>query len=124
MVAASWRVRNPDMDAFVADQEGVLGELAGLLVDLVRKTVPSAEERIHHGAPWFRVDGTWLGYVAVHARHVNLGFRYGALLDDPDGLLEGTGKQMRHVKVSDPDDVPVDALAGLIERAAKLEAPD
>lgn len=33
--------------------------------------------------------------------HINLGFFYGAKLDDPANLLEGTGKNMRHVKVYD-----------------------
>lgn len=39
-------------------------------------------------------------YIAVYATHINLGFYHGASLADPDGLLEGTGKGLRHVKVS------------------------
>ena len=38
-------------------------------------------------------------YLAAHNDHVNLGFKYGAALPDPEGLLEGPGKLMRHVKV-------------------------
>jgi len=40
-------------------------------------------------------------YIGVHARHVNLGFYYGAALPDPDALLEGTGKNLRHIKLRD-----------------------
>lgn len=61
-------------------------------------------------------------YVAAHTHHVSLGFRHGALVDDPDGLLEGTGKQMRHAKLRDPATVPRKALAVLLEQAA-LEPP-
>jgi hypothetical protein len=38
-------------------------------------------------------------YIAVQRAHVNLGFYRGAALDDPNGLLEGTGKALRHCKV-------------------------
>lgn len=39
------------------------------------------------------------GYLQVHAAHINLGFYRGAELPDPQGLLEGTGKALRHVKL-------------------------
>lgn len=40
-------------------------------------------------------------YLQVHAAHINLGFYRGAELPDPQGLLEGTGKALRHVKLTD-----------------------
>lgn len=39
-------------------------------------------------------------YIGVHGSHLNLGFYHGASLEDPAGILEGTGKRLRHVKVS------------------------
>lgn len=39
-------------------------------------------------------------YIAPHKNHVNFGFYHGALLKDPAGLLEGTGKRLRHVKLT------------------------
>jgi len=38
-------------------------------------------------------------YILPHNNWVNLGFFRGAILNDPDGLLEGTGKNMRHIKI-------------------------
>jgi hypothetical protein len=38
-------------------------------------------------------------YIGVQGSHVNLGFYHGASLSDPDGLLEGTGKKLRHIKI-------------------------
>jgi hypothetical protein len=38
-------------------------------------------------------------YVDAYRAHVNVGFFRGAEIADPDGLLEGVGKFMRHVKL-------------------------
>lgn len=38
-------------------------------------------------------------YIAPQTKHVNLGFYHGSELADPTGLLEGTGKHLRHVKI-------------------------
>jgi hypothetical protein len=61
------------------------------------------------------IDG--YAYVMPHAKHVNLGFYEGAQLPDPAGLLEGTGKGLRHVKVRSLADVDRPALRGLLEAA-------
>lgn len=44
-------------------------------------------------------------HIAVYSNHVNLGFNYGATLDDPDGILEGSGKQIRHIPIRTPADL-------------------
>ena len=38
-------------------------------------------------------------YIMPQKKHVNLGFFYGAVLNDPEGKMEGTGKKMRHIKI-------------------------
>ena len=43
-------------------------------------------------------------YILPYTNWVNLGFYKGADLPDPEGLLEGTGAKMRHVKVQSLDD--------------------
>ena len=57
------------------------------------------------------------GYVNAFTAHVNVGFFLGAHLTDPAGLLEGTGKNMRHVKLRPGAEIDRDALAGLIQAA-------
>lgn len=49
--------------------------------------------------------------------HVNVGFFHGAELADPDRLLQGTGRFMRHVKLGPDHTVEARALAELIETA-------
>ena len=53
----------------------------------------------HDGYPMGCVDHAPFAYVNVFTHHVNVGFFYGAELPDPAGLLEGTGKRMRHIKL-------------------------
>jgi len=58
--------------------------------------------------------------VDAFTAHVNVGFYYGAFLPDPHGLLIGSGKRMRHVKLF--PDKPVDAAAlGALISAAHLD---
>ena len=59
-------------------------------------------------------------YIAPQSRWVNLGFYHGASLRDPDALLEGTGKALRHVKVRSGADADLPALGKLV-KAALLE---
>lgn len=56
--------------------------------------------------------------IVLHKGHVNLQFHQGAHLPDPDGLLEGTGKSMRHVKIRDEEILGRDAVEALIREAA------
>lgn len=56
-------------------------------------------------------------YILPHKRWVNLGFYQGVELADPEGLLEGTGAKMRHVKISSVDDANRSAVRALITGA-------
>ena len=58
-------------------------------------------------------------YVGLFKDRINLGFYYGADLDDPKGLLEGTGKALRHIKISDPSQLKSPALKSLVKAASK-----
>ena len=74
-------------------------------------------ELMHDGHPVACIEDVPFAYVDVFKSHTNIGFFYGAHLDDPAGLLEGTGKNMRHVKLKpgrEPDTV---ALGNLIDAA-------
>ena len=58
-------------------------------------------------------------YIGVFKKHINLGFYYGAELPDPEGLLQGTGKLLRHVKITGEEQVDDPALQQLVEAASK-----
>lgn len=56
-------------------------------------------------------------YVMPRNGYVNLGFYYGALLDDPTGRMEGTGKKLRHVKIRSLEQATDEATQQLIRVA-------
>jgi hypothetical protein len=72
-------------------------------------------ELMHDGCPVVCVEDAPFAYVNVFKSHTNVGFFYGAHLDDPASLLEGTGKNMRHVKLQPGSKTDSGALGNLID---------
>ena len=62
-------------------------------------------------------------WISPASAHVTLGFNYGTELADPNGLLEGTGKKFRHVKLATVTDVDRPALRALLAAATKHRVP-
>ena len=58
-------------------------------------------------------------YIALLKGRINLGFYYGADLPDPQNLLEGTGKALRHIKISEMEQLENPAVRDLVEAASK-----
>jgi hypothetical protein len=56
-------------------------------------------------------------YIAPQSTYVNLGFYHGVALKDPAGLLEGSGKRLRHVKIESLTPATRKELARLLEAA-------
>ena len=63
-------------------------------------------------------------HIAVYAKGVNLGFNEGATLADPDGILEGNGKQIRHIKIRTPSDLARPEVRAYVQRARKIALDD
>jgi len=87
-----------------------LGAIARHWFDFMRRCGPDVREILHDGHPTACVGDAAFAYVDIFRAHVNVGFFRGAELPDPHGLLEGSGKLMRHVKVR--PGAPIDS-AGL-----------
>jgi hypothetical protein len=65
----------------------------------MRKCGSDVRELFHDGCPIACVGDAPFGYVNAFKAHANVGFYQGAALADAAGLLEGSGKHMRHVKL-------------------------
>jgi hypothetical protein len=96
---------------------GALGEIARYWFQVMRKCGNDVKELLHDGHPTACIDDAAFAYVNAFTAHVNVGFFRGAQLADPDRLLEGTGKFMRHVKLRPGHHVDAVALTELVERA-------
>jgi hypothetical protein len=109
--------QNPAIDVWLNERAPELGVLARTWFQQMRECGRDVREVMHDGCPTACVEGAAFGYVNVFRAHANVGFFHGAELEDPTGLLEGTGKRMRHVKVKPRVDLDSTALAALISTA-------
>ena len=109
--------RDPAIDVWMDKQSGELGVIARRWFEVIRNCGADVRELLHDGHPTACVGDAAFAYVNAFSAHVNVGFFRGAELADPGGLLAGTGKFMRHVKLRLQCDVDAAALANLIETA-------
>ena len=107
----------------MADTEDSLRPIARRLREIVLEIHPQATEVVRLGD---RAATYGLGpkkmsegycYVLPYTRWVNLGFFQGADLADPEGLLEGTGAKLRHVKIRSLAEAEAPAVHGLVMAA-------
>ena len=94
-------------------------EIVRGLAALIQKAAPHASVSIKWGIPWWQLDGL-LCTVYRTGDHVNFGFSRGTELADPDGLLEGDGKLMRHIKLRDVKEIRKAKFTSLVKQAVKL----
>jgi len=109
--------RDPAVDAWLSERAGELGAMAREWFEVMRECGDEVRELVHDRCPVACLGDAPFGYVNVFTAHVNVGFFHGAALKDPAGLLAGTGKRMRHVKLRPGTPTNAAALRDLIEGA-------
>lgn len=109
--------RAPDIDAWLDEQPNELGAIARTWLTRMRECGDDVRELMHDGLATVCVEDAPFAYVGVFRNHVNVGFFHGAVLPDPAGLLQGTGKRMRHVKLAPGVEVAGSSLEALIATA-------
>jgi hypothetical protein len=113
----SARILDPAVEAWLREDRGDLGLIARRWFDRMRHCGSDVRELLHDGHPTACVGDAAFAYVNAFTFHVNVGFFLGTELRDPAGLLVGTGKFMRHVKLSPEKEVDEHGLKKLIEEA-------
>jgi hypothetical protein len=111
------------IDAYVKNG----GELSGVMRavrSLVKQTAADCEEYV---SPWktpaFDSNGPLCVFLQQE-EHVTLAFLRGAMLPDPENLLEGKAKGVRNIKLRSVADVKRPGVKKLIAEAAKLNKKD
>jgi hypothetical protein len=103
-------------------------ELAELYIDLrnfILDLMPAANELLYHTHALTSVYtptqkmGDAFCHIPIYTEHLNLGFNQGTLLDDPEHLLEGTGKSIRHIPVRTKKDFRNQKVKALVKVAIK-----
>ncbi|WP_058305958.1 DUF1801 domain-containing protein [Gracilibacillus massiliensis] len=87
---------------------------------LILNTSSEWTEEIKWGMPSYSIHKN-ICYLQASKNHVNLGFYHGAQLKDTYHLLEGTGKQMRHIRVKRVEDIDEYTLEFYIREAIQLD---
>ncbi|MBI1281741.1 MAG: hypothetical protein GC179_26685 [Anaerolineaceae bacterium] len=117
----------PTVEQFLSTYPAEVQELALKARELVLEIVPDVQERVQEAYKTISYgSGTKMDamfcYIAPLKDRINLGFYRGVVLPDASGLLEGTGKLLRHVKVRSMSELQQPALRQLIvDAVAELE---
>lgn len=112
--------RDPAVEAWFAVPPPHLRALVLPWYARMRACGPDVRELVHDGLPTACVGDAAFAYVGAFARHASVGFFVGSELSDPAGLLEGTGRFMRHVKIHPGRSLDEAALEALIRSACRL----
>ena len=113
------------VDEFLASYSPEVRDLALQTRNLVLEVIPKALEMVD---PPSRIIAYGFSpkyadlicAIAPYKSYINLIFSKGTELPDPEGLLTGTGKRARHVRINTPEDVKRPGLRSLIQTAADL----
>ena len=107
------------VDSWMEELDPPLRDIAQTLRWLVLQAVPDISESVKWGTPNYAKSGN-VCYLAANNGYINLGFFNGAGLNNPDGLIEGTGAKMRHIKVRRLEDIRPEVFASLVQEAVQL----
>lgn len=111
--------RDPAVEAWFFDLTDPFRLIAREWFLRMRQCGHDVREILHDGCPTACVGDAAFGYVGAYSGHASVGFFHGSALPDPSGLLEGTGKRMRHVKLRPGDNLDERALERLISTACE-----
>jgi hypothetical protein len=112
--------RSPEVDAYIAKLGYEFEDIATSLRDLIFEAIPEITESFKWKQPVYERDGL-ICYIAGFSEYVALGFYHGAYIDDPKKMLEGTGKQLRHIKIHNSQELKKGYFEKLLQEAANLE---
>jgi hypothetical protein len=105
------RPPDPQLLGFLQAYDRPIAEFALALREIILEEVPAASESIYQVytvAIWFGFSGKMKDmfcYITTNAQHINLGFPRGSTLPDPNHVLEGDGKAIRHIKFASQRDL-------------------
>ena len=92
------------IDGYLAKLDGEPRAICDVLVTLIRKAAPAAASELKWGMPVFTIHGAMLCYFRVQKAYIRFGLAPGAALDDPEGVLYGSGDG-KHLKVASMKDL-------------------
>jgi hypothetical protein len=125
------RPPNPEYLRLLTPYGDLIRKLALAARKLILEEAPEASEFVYqvytiadHFSFTDRPSDAFV-FTTTHANWVNLGFNFGSVLPDRDGLLRGVGKSIRHVRIARAADLAVPGVRELVKAAiAQAERPE
>jgi len=119
---ANTKTGDPAVDTFLKGYSPQVREIAVKAREVILSVLPDATEKVY---PGWKVIQYGVGpdmksvfaAISPQRERVNLGLAGGVDLPDPDGLLEGDGKAIRHVKLTSPEAAGAPAVRELVRGA-------
>lgn len=107
------------VDGYIASLEDWQAEIISRVRGIILGNAPHAKESIKWAQPVYESNGPF-AYMKAFKKAVNFGFWRGVDLDDPKGLLVGSGEKMRHVSLSNLEDIDEAQFARFVQQAVGL----
>ena len=114
--------RSKNVDSWIAELDPEQRRIASALRELILDAEPGLKESIKWSNPVYEKAGNAC-YLSSNDTYVTLGFFRGAHLTDPESRIEGTGRNMRHVKFRALEDIPQERVKAWVGEAVALNGP-
>ncbi len=116
---------NQELDIFLAAYSRESREISLCLRKLIHDFIPAGYEKIEdkNGLITYSLphkSDSWTFAIAPHMKHVNLIFSKGAKISDSSGLLAGSGKFARHIRIRSENETENPNLRKLLEEAVNV----
>lgn len=105
------------IEAYIKLQSPAQQKTINRMRTFVKSAVPELAEQMRWLQVGYLISKKDVCGIYASSDHVNLSFMQGATLRDPKGLLEGTGKGMRHIKITRIEDVDAETIKGYVKEA-------
>ena len=115
--------KNETVDDYIGSRSAEVGPLLEDLRGFVHATLPSATEDMQYGVPvFFNAHGVPVVYLFGSKKHVNFGFLKSAELTDPDGILRGSGKPSKHIRVIPGRPIDEETLTEFVRQCESIDS--
>ncbi|MHC4184169.1 MAG: DUF1801 domain-containing protein [Planctomycetota bacterium] len=105
--------------SYIAGLEGWKGEIVAKVRQIVLKAAPEAKESLKWAQPVYESNGPF-AYIKAFKNDINFGFWRGVDIKDQEGLLQGSGSKMRHIKLKSLDDIDESTFSDFVRQAVEL----
>lgn len=109
------------VDQYIANLSGEIQVITQALREMILQVSTVLREEYKWSMPNYSYNGL-VCYLQASKKHVNLGFHKGNELEKMDShrLLQGSGKNMRHIRITHKEDIQTETFISFIQAAMKL----